>query len=293
VEIRCDAGFRLQPEDGAYADPYCLRTGEWEPARRCVPITCDPYDAPAHGSVQPQGRVEVGGRARIRCDAGYRAHTPRGAAGPAPACLPSGRWEPGSVCVPSHCPPYPPPAHGAVFPAGPVPVGGRAAIECDAGYKLRTPRGGVGPSPGCLPSGEWERGSSCVPDLCPPYPPPPHASVAPDGPVLAGRRVRIRCDRGYVRNPVAGGGPHPPDWGGSETPLCRPGGTYERGMTCRAAPVRCEQLPAPAHGSLWFRGVEYAAAVPAGARGGERARVTCDAHYAVATSEGSEVRWGT
>jgi hypothetical protein len=58
VRISCDEHYELS-QDGE-AMPRCLSTGEWEVGKTCVPIMCDAYDPPEHGSVFPDTAVMAG-----------------------------------------------------------------------------------------------------------------------------------------------------------------------------------------------------------------------------------------
>ena len=227
VVISCASGYQAEYERGGRRNPMCLDSRRYEAGITCVPIYCTPYQAPAHATVAPAGRVLVGQRVTIACNQGYRAKTwldgdparwPRYGAGvapadlagsAAPACLPSGTYEEGVTCVPVpvRCPAYPAPRHGSVWgPGGEFKVespGGLLGwprqqhlfITCDRGFRLsqhgrQTIR--------CLRSGEWEQGKTCVRIMCPPFAPPEHGSFrGPRGFVPAGHAVLVTCDEGY------------------------------------------------------------------------------------------------
>lgn len=133
VTIACDFGYRaMQLSDRAPADwpkwgpgrrpsdlagsaaPLCLNTATYEEGIECipVPVQCDAYPAPPHGSVWgPGGEYKIASPAGLEgwprqeslfvtCDAGYRLsehgrQTVR--------CLRSGQWEVGKTCVPIMC----------------------------------------------------------------------------------------------------------------------------------------------------------------------------------------------
>ena len=227
VVISCASGYQAEYERGGRRNPKCLDTRTYEAGITCVPIYCNPYEAPAHATVAPSGKVLVGQRVTIACNQGYRAKTwqdgdpalwPQYGAGlapadlagsAAPACLPSGTYEEGVTClpVPVQCPAYPAPRHGSVWgPGGEFKVespGGlfgwprqqHLFITCDRGFRLsqhgrQTIR--------CLRSGEWEQGKTCVRIMCPPFAPPAHGSFrGPRGFVPAGHAVLVTCDEGY------------------------------------------------------------------------------------------------
>ena len=227
VVISCASGYQAEYERGGRRNPMCLDSRRYEAGITCVPIYCTPYQAPAHATVAPAGRVLVEQRVTIACNQGYRAKTwldgdparwPRYGAGvapadlagsAAPACLPSGTFEEGVTCVPVpvRCPAYPAPRHGSVWgPGGEFKVespGGLLGwprqqhlfITCDRGFRLsqhgrQTIR--------CLRSGEWEQGKTCVRIMCPPFAPPEHGSFrGPRGFVPAGHAVLVTCDEGY------------------------------------------------------------------------------------------------
>ena len=71
VSLRCEEHFEMTETPGAYANPTCLRSGEWEPAQRCEPIWCPAYRPPVHGAVFPTGRVRAGDRVEVSCFEGY------------------------------------------------------------------------------------------------------------------------------------------------------------------------------------------------------------------------------
>jgi hypothetical protein len=120
---------------GAYANPTCLRSGEWEPAQRCEPIWCPAYRPPVHGAVFPTGRVRAGDRVEVSCLEGYKRVWASPTAREDPACLDARVFEEGVTCAPLECPPYEPPAHGSVRPTAGVRAGARVHISCDEGYE--------------------------------------------------------------------------------------------------------------------------------------------------------------
>ena len=96
------------------AAPLCLNTATYEEGIECipVPVQCDAYPAPPHGSVWgPGGEYKIASPAGLEgwprqeslfvtCDAAYRLsehgrQTVR--------CLRSGQWEVGKTCVPIMC----------------------------------------------------------------------------------------------------------------------------------------------------------------------------------------------
>ena len=198
VVITCADGYKAFYTKGSRKNPKCQDSRTYQPGITCVPIMCAPFQAPAHGSVVPSGKVQAGNRVTITCDCGYRAMElrdrppaqwprfnrwrpglmPSDLAGSAtPLCLNSATYEEGITCVPVpvQCAAYPAPAHGSVWgPGGEYKVASPAGLEgwptqqslfitCDSGYRLsehgrQTVR--------CLRSGQWETGKTCVPIMC-------------------------------------------------------------------------------------------------------------------------------
>ena len=89
---------------------------------------------PAHGFLSPGGDVAIGGRAEVVCDDGY---APAGNA--SLLCTPLGEFSGTAACAPVECPPYPPPAHGAAEPGGPVLFNETVGLRCEEGYRLAGP----------------------------------------------------------------------------------------------------------------------------------------------------------
>ena len=69
-----------------------------------------------------------------------------------------GKYSAGATCEPVMCPPFEPPEHGSVSPAGPVAKGDSVHIECDPGYEPAEPD-----MVDVICDGEWGQGTTCVP----------------------------------------------------------------------------------------------------------------------------------
>jgi hypothetical protein len=63
VRIACDEHYELSQEGEVM--PRCLSSGEWEVGKTCVPIMCDPYQPPEHGTVFPDTAVMAGTTVRF------------------------------------------------------------------------------------------------------------------------------------------------------------------------------------------------------------------------------------
>jgi hypothetical protein len=114
VDIKCDAHYELDGREDAYQDPYCLENGEYEQGQACVPIMCDPYDAPENGAVWPSGKVMAGDRVVITCADGYKPFYHEGSRRN-PKCLDSREYQRGAAYadeMSSTMWSYPPPAGG-------------------------------------------------------------------------------------------------------------------------------------------------------------------------------------
>ncbi|EKX47356.1 hypothetical protein GUITHDRAFT_137535 [Guillardia theta CCMP2712] len=271
VKIHCDPHYELDGREGAFRDPYCLQSGEWEKGQSCVRIACEPYRPPLNGYVFPTGQVFAGESVAIKCDPGFMPHFGEEHAKENPQCLDTRAYELGVTCVPIMCPAYVAPEHASVTPSGPVQVGERVAIVCNRGYRARIyndlhptlwptfgetanrmPDDLVGTAtPMCLETTKYEEGITCVPlpVQCPAYQAPNHGSVwyeldeyriaSPSG--LEGwprtDSLFITCDEHYQLSD-----------GGRQTIRCLRTGEWEQGKTCE--PIMCDSFQAPAHSTF-------------------------------------------
>lgn len=261
-------------KERAYAWRYCVHHFVTNAeARYCFqavlapprpPPSCPAPDPVEHGRVWipaaaeegfSPGRVREGAAYAISCDDGFAVD-----GNAAPRCLAGGQYEEAGACVALACPPFAAVPHGSANPGDvPVPAGSSVHITCDPGWHLAGPA-----EVACVPAAggggvDYAEGGRCLPDECPPLPPPAHAAVLPPGAVRAGERAAVTCDEGYT----------PVDPAAAEVE-CGPGGVWLRnGTACRE--MVCPPPAAPAHAEGW-----PAAALPLG----HEAEVTCAPGYA-------------
>eukprot|EP00960_Hanusia_phi_P003607 107001-Hanusia_phi.AAC.3 len=305
VKIHCDPHYELDGREGAFRDPYCLQSGEWEEGQSCVRIKCKPYRPPVNGYVFPTGEVFAGDSVAIKCDPGFMPHFGEEGAKENPACLDTRAYEPGVSCVPIMCPAYRAPQHASVTPTGPVRVGERVSIVCDSGYRARIyndlhptlwPTFGVETgsmpddlvgtaTPLCLETSKYEEGITCVPlpVQCPAYRAPNHGSVwynldeyriaSPSG--LEGwprtDSLFITCDEHYQLSDE-----------GRQSIRCLRTGEWEQGKTCD--PIMCDSFQAPPHSS--FSGPRTRVLA------GTQVFVSCNEGYKVADATGRKWKGG-
>jgi hypothetical protein len=148
------------------------------------------------------GRVKVGGHIAIVCDEGY-AVSGEGEL----ECQKDGKYTAAGTCEPITCAPYQAPPHAKSNPDGVVKYKEQVNVTCDEGYA-----GGYVVV--CGKDGYEGQGGECAPIMCPPYAPPPHASVTPTGDVQSGVKVNVTCDDGYAPS------------GPVEDVVCGPDGAY-------------------------------------------------------------------
>lgn len=299
VRVECDRHYELDKVKNAFENPYCLSSGTWEKGKQCVPIMCDPFSPPQHGSVWPQGKIMAGDRVVVECDKGYQMRYEKNAV-VNPQCLDNRNYELGPWCEPRMCDAYKAPAHGSVAPNGRTLVGQRVRITCDTGFHpqpaSRTPfpnayttdHDPVGViSPMCLdttarlenstadPGGlgpHYELGVECVPEpmYCGPYKAPKHGSVW-----YQQQEYRVESPSGIEGWPnsqavIITCDPHYRlTASGTQHPHCLRSGQWENGKRCD--PITCDAFRTPAHST--FKG-------PKGtAMAGSRVFVTCDKGY--------------
>ena len=183
VHIVCDDGYSI----AGNGDPKCLADGTYDHPGTCVEVTCPPYPAPEHGSVEPTTSTEPGQHVNITCDKDFDAKGDT-----SPVCQEDGTYSAGATCEPIMCDPYAPPEHGSAAPPGPVQKGGTVHIECDPGYEPEDPT-----KVDVVCGDGYSEGTKCVPIMCPPYSTPAHG-IPSD---LKAHRVRetvsIHCEPGY------------------------------------------------------------------------------------------------
>ena len=183
VHIVCDEGYSV----AGNADPKCLADGSYDHPGKCVEVTCPPYPAPEHGSVEPTTSTEVGQHVTITCDDDYEADGDTN-----PVCQDDGTYSAGATCGPIMCDPFAPPEHGSVSPSGPVQKGGTVHIECDPGYEPEDPE-----KVDVVCGDGWSEGTKCIPIVCPPYVPPEHGIASDDKEHRVGETVSVHCDAGF------------------------------------------------------------------------------------------------
>jgi len=188
VHIVCDDGFQV----AGNADPKCMQDGSYDHPGKCVEVVCPPYEAPAHGSVEPTTSTEVGQHVNISCDEGYDIEGDA-----SPVCREDGTYSAGATCEPRMCDPYAPPEHGSVTPSGPVQEGESVHIQCDPGYEPEEPD-----KVDVVCQDGWGNGTRCIPIMCPPYVVPEHGIASDGAPHRVGETVAVHCDEGF--EPVAG-----------------------------------------------------------------------------------------
>ena len=185
VNVSCNAGYRpaqgenMSEGEGVMcregrvdenmrgvADDWVLASGMFERAAACVPVSCGPYNLPAHsiarvsswqGSAamvtyvsQPQpdggggstGNVSYGEEVLLACRAGYVLSE---AGSASPGCLADGSFAQGKICErevlrSGHCGAAPPVRFATVSPPGRIFVGQAVqSIKCNAGYQPADP----------------------------------------------------------------------------------------------------------------------------------------------------------
>lgn len=148
----------------------------------------------------------------------------------------------------ANCPPYPAPEHGTVSSFSSTPVGQSVVISCGIGYTISAASQLGRPTPACVqypPVGSsqtgaynrtaeermgYQRGSTCQPISCGPFPATQNSVVMPEGDVVYGSYATIVCDAGHTHFGIPGS---------TKTPRCQSDGSFEIGQGCSRILLQC------------------------------------------------------